>query len=1140
MNDKMNIRAALQSPKAQRYGLWILASVVLFGGLGALALPPIVRHVAVEKLGEALHRPVAIRRVAIDPFALSLTVEGVDVKEREGDKTFAAFERLYLNLQFSSLFRWGPVIDEIRLVDPKFRAVRLAGNRYNFSDLIDEFMAGPDEDEAGREARAPLAFSLNNIQISGGRFEFDDRVVGEKHVVGDIAVALPFVSSMAYATDIFVEPHFSANIDGAPLDLKGRARPFSRSRESEFLLALDGVELPRYFDYLPIKLPVKLESGTLDTNLTLTFGQEAGEMPRLVVSGTASVANLKAVEAAGRPLAAFKRLDVAVGSADVFGGRFTIDRVALDSPEIAVRASRAGTINWLDLLPETRGSADSGKPSADGQGASAPVEWSLAEASVTGGILRWSDESNAAPFRADVEAIDARIRNLDGQGSVADFEAAWKVDGGEALKVGAFTVRGGKLDLAKRRARIGDVRLKGVRVKAGRSDDGRIEWIEPPALHFAAAQKKASPSWTVEIAKSGIEAAAIRFEDSAVSPKAVQSIEGLNLELAGLSSEPGRAAKVKAAFRFNRRGEVAVAGKLGAMPLDADLDLKLKAIELLPLQAYFSEVLDIGVTHGHATVDGKLRLRAPAEKKGKGRKGANDEPGVLSGGFAGRMTVGDFRAVDKTGTGDFLHWKSLRLDGIDVRFGPESVSIGEIALADFFARAIVSPEGKLNLLEIVHEDGKADAAPAAAAESPEGKAEAPVAEDGDRPVLPIQIGKVTLRGGNVRFTDNFVKPNYTANLMGIGGSVTGLSSRHESRASLELRGSYDNVAPLGVSARINPLSATPYLDLQADVKGIDLTSLSTYSGKYAGYAIEKGKLSLFVKYRMENGRLEAENRVFLDQLTFGDVVDSPDATALPVRLAVALLKNRNGEIDVNLPISGSIDDPEFSVGGLIVQVVVNLLAKAATSPFALIGAMFGGEALSDVEFDPGHAALTPEAAARLESLAKALADRPALKFEIEGRADPGRDVEGLKRARLDYKVRALKREDARDEDAGEESEESEEGVEGVESETAADEVTAREYPALLERIYGAAKIPKPRNLIGIAKRLPVEEMEKRLLENSAVGDDDLKALGDRRAKAVRDWLVAHGVPVAQIFLLPSRIGAGDEGRSGCRADFSLR
>ena len=278
--------------------------------------------------------------------------------------------------------------------------------------------------------------------------------------------------------------------------------------------------------------------------------------------------------------------------------------------------------------------------------------------------------------------------------------------------------------------------------------------------------------------------------------------------------------------------------------------------------------------------------------------------------------------------------------------------------------------------------------------------------------------------------------------------------------------------------------------------------------------------------------------MFLDQLTFGDPVDSPDATKLPVTLAVSLLKNRNGEIDLDLPISGSLNDPQFSVGGLVVKVIVNLLVKAVTSPFALIGSMFGsGEELSNVEFDYGRAAITPAAQQRLENLAKALADRPALRLEVEGRVDLERDREGLKSARIDRKVRAVKRDDL-----------TKQGVESGAADSV--EVSAAEYPALLERAYKAEKFPKPRNMIGMVKSLPVDEMEKLMLANSSVDDDDLRSLGERRAKAVRDWLVAHEVPAERVFLLPTKLaeaadkpgatpGADAKAKSS-RVDFTLK
>ena len=477
------------------------------------------------------------------------------------------------------------------------------------------------------------------------------------------------------------------------------------------------------------------------------------------------------------------------------------------------------------------------------------------------------------------------------------------------------------------------------------------------------------------------------------------------------------------------------------------------------------------------------------------------------------------------------------------------MSIGEVALSDFFARVIVTPEGKLNLMQIVRQPDSAavavvpDAAlnpesvAASAAPAVEGKVEVPVENMvASEPMMPVKIGKITLQGGAVRFTDNFVKPNYTANLRKIGGSVTGLSSEPGSIADLSLRGSYDDVAPLSLTAKINPLSAKPYLDLQAEVKGIEMTSFSTYSGKYAGYAIDKGKLSVFVNYKIENDQLNAENRVFLDQLTFGDQVESPDATKLPVKLAIALLKNGKGEIDINLPISGSLNDPQFSIGGLVVKMIVNLFVKAVTSPFALIGSMFGGgEELSNVEFAPGRATIDAEAQKRLENLSKALIDRPALKLEIEGRVDPENDPEGLKHARIERKVRAAKREDM-----------TKEGVE-VESLSSV-QVSDEEYPALLERVYRAEKFPKPRNMVGLVKTLPVEEMEKLILTNSTVDEEDLTDLGDRRAKAVRDWLIEHQVDGDRIFLRPTQPVASeaktdvpDEKKAkAARADFSLK
>ncbi|WP_170285829.1 DUF748 domain-containing protein [Propionivibrio limicola] len=1137
MIDSKKMATLIQSPRTRKYGVRFLIAVVTVGILGFFVLPPIVKSLLLDTLGEVLHRNVSVEKIRINPYALSVTVDGVSIGERDGGGSFAGFDSLYLNVEASSLLRGGPVINEIRLVNPALKLVRHPDGSYNFSDLLDEFMARPKNDDP------TPSFSLNNIQLQGGRVEFDDQTVGEKHVASDINLSIPFVSSMAYAADIFVEPAFSANFNGAPLAIKGRSKPFAQSLESEIDLDLTDLELAKYLGYAPLRLPIKVVSGTLDTGLKITFRLEADNQPSVLLSGTSALKDIEIDDEGGSPLVSMKRLDLAVESADLVAGKFVIDNILVDSPEVSAHVDKRGAINWLALLPRQNGANSPPSEKKAGNGKEA-IEWSIGHAKISGGALRWLDESHGAPFKASIDAIEFGAQKLSSPNKEnkekAGFDLSWRVAAGEWLKIDQFTVKGGQLDLARHEIVLGDVNVNGGSGLIRRLADGRIDWIKPPALRVAeAARKDTSAPWKITVKRYVGDKIGLRFEDKAVSPAALQTINGLSFEVLDLSTDPAQTAKVKTRFNLNKRGVLAFDGTVKPAPLEARLNVDAKTIELLPLQPYFSEKLNIDVTQGLVTLKGGVQLRQSQAK-------SESAPSFQSA-FNGDVTIGDFYSVDKLNSADFLRWKSFHLGNVDVRMNPDSVSIGEVALSDFFARVIVSPEGKLNLMQIVRqpeqkvrEAGKAPSSvsdpsgPGSVAnQAAEGKAAVPL-ETSKGPATPVKIGKITLQGGSVRFTDNFVKPNYTANLRKVGGRVSGLSSEPGTVANLDLRGAYDNVAPLTITAKINPLLAKPYLDLQAEVKGIEMTSFSTYSGKYAGYAIEKGKLSLFVKYKIENDQLEAENRVFLDQLTFGEPVDSPEATKLPVTLAVALLKNRNGEIDVNLPISGSLNDPEFSVGGLIVRVFVNLIAKAVTSPFALLGSVFGGgEELSNIEFAYGRAAITPEAEKRLENLAKALIDRPSLKLEIEGRIDPENDREGLKRARIDRLVRAAKREDM-----------TKKGIET--GGTSGIDVTPQEYPSLLERVYRSEKFPKPRNMIGMVKRLPVEEMEKLMLANTTIDEDDLLRLGDRRAKAVRDWFLAHEVPAERVFLRPSRLEApeaavGEESKGkASRADFSLK
>jgi hypothetical protein len=249
--------------------------------------------------------------------------------------------------------------------------------------------------------------------------------------------------------------------------------------------------------------------------------------------------------------------------------------------------------------------------------------------------------------------------------------------------------------------------------------------------------------------------------------------------------------------------------------------------------------------------------------------------------------------------------------------------------------------------------------------------------------MPMQIGTVVITDGTANFSDFSIQPNFSAQIMALGGTVTGLSSAANSRAQVKLNGNVDQYAPVDITGTVNLLSAAVYTDLALNFRNMELTSFNPYSGKYAGYNISKGKLTTELKYKVDNRKLDAQHHVVLDQLEFGAATNSKDAVPLPVRLAVALLKDRDGVIDLNLPVSGSLDDPQFRVGPIIWQAFVGLLTKIVTAPFALIGSLFGGgEDLQYIEFTAGSPTLAPAQAERLTTLAKGLAERPQLRLDI--------------------------------------------------------------------------------------------------------------------------------------------------------------
>ena len=706
-----------------------------------------------------------------------------------------------------------------------------------------------------------------------------------------------------------------------------------------------------------------------------------------------------------------------------------------------------------------------------------------------------------------------------------------------------------RIDTVARTAAIGQLALQAPRVRVERGREGRWNfdaWQRADAAAATAAtavpSSAASASralaahglpWRVILGDLAIDKGRASFADRSLSVPAALDVIDLGMQAHGWALDTVSAVPfhltARVAVPAGPSGKAVGAGVVGnvdvrgelkdfvsGVPANARAALLLKDLPLHLLDPYFDTFVTMDVQ------------KALTSFKGDFSWGSSAAGSSLA--LRGDATVDDFRATSAvaerfsparglTLAGDgpaaptLLSWKSLSLRGVDVAVVPAKptrIAVAETALSDFFARIVLDEAGRLNLQDVARGSAPAGAASAASAPAPTASASA----TGTAPVVDapvVSFGPIAVVNGRVAFNDRFVKPNYSANLSELTGRLAAFSSQAPAPgappqlADLSLRGRVEGTAPLEITGKVNPLARPLALDIKALVRDLELPPLSPYAIKYSGYGIERGKMSVDLAYVvLPGGQLTASNKIVLHQLAFGDKVAGATAS-LPVKLAVALLADRNGVIDLDLPVSGSINDPQFSLGGVIWKIVTSLIVKAVTAPFSLLASAFGGggSELSTIEFAPGTATLAPAAKESLDKIAKALLERPTLTLTVSGESRLESEREAWKRERLQQIVRSEKRRQAIAAGADAEAEVT---------------VGEAEYPALLEEVYQRTDIIKPKNVIGLAKDLPVNEMEPLLLASIVVSDDAMQQLAVRRGVVVRDYLAAKDLPTSRLFL----------------------
>lgn len=683
-----------------------------------------------------------------------------------------------------------------------------------------------------------------------------------------------------------------------------------------------------------------------------------------------------------------------------------------------------------------------------------------------------------------------------------------------------------QVDLNSQSVRVGKVSLRAPTATVQRGEDGHWmfeQWLKPQPVSTKAAPTK---PWNVAVAELAIDEGALALNDTSLAKRVRLAVSDLTLRMQNLTLDGKKKTPLTVSARIKagrtEPGTLRYKGTVMWSPVAVQGSVEARDIPAHAVAPYFADRLNLELLRADTSFKGQVRYAAaPAGPTLQLRGDAALEDfranSVLS-------DKGDLRVAE-----ELLSWKSLNVPGIRLAMAPgvaTRLNVREAALTDFFARVVVRENGRLNLQDLVKSDaavaaasapggaasvpaGATVAAPAASASPAVLAASAPAAGNG-APEAIVQMGPISLVNGKVLFSDHFIQPNYSADLSELTGKLSQFSSQPKDGvvqlADLDVRGRAEGTAALEITGKVNPLARPLALDIHGRVRDLELPPLSPYAIKYAGYGIERGKLSVDVQYTVQpDGQLSATNNIVLNQLTFGDeVAGAPHS--LPVKLAVALLADRNGVIDLNLPISGSINDPEFRLGPVVFKLIMNLIVKAVTAPFSLLANAFGGdggEELGTVVFAPGSSVLSAEAKAGLDKVVKALAERPSLKMTVTGAAALEQEREALKRERLKGLLLAEKRRRA---------------VGGGQDAAVVGAVSEAEYPVLLKAVYRRADITKPRNFLGITKDISGPEMEALLLSNMAVTEDAMHELALQRGVAVKDYLATKDMPAERLFL----------------------
>nr|WP_315260492.1 DUF748 domain-containing protein [uncultured Duganella sp.] len=944
----------------KRWAIGAASAVGVYAIAGFWLVPGIIKSQLPKYAETELERKASVGELRFNPFTLRLEARDVRLSEADGAPLFAV-GGLALEMQWRSLLRRAWSFAEIRISDPALQLAIAGDGKFNIAELLAtiEKHKNKDEPDSGLPRLVIQHFALENGQVA-----MHDKHAGYDDTFTPITFSLNNLSTLPDENGDYT---LSADAgQGGKLRWKGVAavNPISGSGA----LTLENVALPGVAAYLKSFSRVVVADGKLSAQLPYQFGYREGKLDARLLGAGLSLADLSLKRGTDAPFVKLKQLSVNDIGVDLLKQSVQVGALRLNGGALTVRRDARGELDVANLTLPARPAA-AVKPAPAKAGA-----WKLQfrQIGLEGVALNYFDQTVSPALKASSD--NARLKlalQMDGS-KLQIADAAFSMDNlslNSGLQAPFKLTRIGfdeaSLDLDARKVSAGRLYADGGQLDLTRDAQGQFLFMNllpksGSAPSAAPANQPDGPAWTADVKSVEVNKFGALFADADSGIKV--NLQNFNLKLRDASTDLKKPLAFEGGVGLKEGGQLLAKGKVVPATGAVDTELKLTKLALAPVQPLLSKYVKLKIADGNVNAQGWLRTGSGASKA---------DPALH---YNGSFEVAEL-SLNELDHDRFAHWTSVRADKLALSIKPNLLDVSELRVVEPNAILIIEDDRSFNAQRLLVAQPAAVVQPAAAQPAD------PSAEP-----FPVRVRRVRVQDAKLDFTDLSLRPQFGAKIYELNGVINGLSSKRDARTQIELDGRVDDYGLARVRGQLNPFVPADNTDLNVLFKNVDMVSASPYSMKFAGYRIAEGKISLDLQYKVRNGQLDGNNQVILDKLTLGERIDSPEALKLPLELALAILKDSNGRIDLGIPVTGNLNDPSFSYGAVVWKALGNILTKVVTSPFRALGNLFGisGEKLESVEFDAGSDTVLPPEREKLKQVAQILAKKPDLKLAVPG------------------------------------------------------------------------------------------------------------------------------------------------------------